>query len=180
MKILCGICRPISCDFRLCSTLTKINAQAQEVANLAWAAAVLQSLDPALLCWIWRAIDLQVGAMSNTELSQVRAQPYKSVIFGAKQKNLARAKVLRQSKEFAHLSPAIPSSILYYYYIQEKLTDLCGNLLLHNDFINTVASAVLPRSSAGSGARSTSKWAQCPTPSFPRSARCRGNVARER
>ncbi|KAJ1485173.1 hypothetical protein T484DRAFT_1893128 [Baffinella frigidus] len=46
-------------------------AQAQEVANLAWAAAVLQSLDPALLCWIWRAIDLHVETMSNTELSQV-------------------------------------------------------------------------------------------------------------
>jgi len=36
--------------------------QAQEVANVAWAAAVLQSLDPALLAWVSRALDLHVAA----------------------------------------------------------------------------------------------------------------------
>jgi len=46
--------------------------QAREVANVAWAAAVLQSLDPALLAWVWRALDLHVAAMSAAELSQVR------------------------------------------------------------------------------------------------------------
>ena len=35
--------------------------------------------------------------------------------------------------------------ILYYYYHKNTLTDLCGNRLLHNDFINTFCEMNLDR-----------------------------------
>uniref|UniRef100_A0A7S4JSF5 RAP domain-containing protein n=1 Tax=Guillardia theta TaxID=55529 RepID=A0A7S4JSF5_GUITH len=43
----------------------------QAAANIAWSAAVIESEDPALLCWIWRALDTLMKSLTNPGLSQV-------------------------------------------------------------------------------------------------------------
>ena len=45
--------------------------EARAAANIAWSAAVEESTDPALLCWIWRSIDLLLPLMQADGLSQV-------------------------------------------------------------------------------------------------------------
>jgi len=45
--------------------------EARAAANIAWCAAVEESMDPALLCWIWRSLDLLLPSMQADGLSQV-------------------------------------------------------------------------------------------------------------
>jgi len=45
--------------------------EARAAANIAWCAAVQESRDPALLCWIWRSLDLLLPSMQADGLSQV-------------------------------------------------------------------------------------------------------------
>jgi hypothetical protein len=47
------------------------SVEARAAANIAWCAAVEDSMDPALLCWIWRSLDLLLGEMQADGLSQV-------------------------------------------------------------------------------------------------------------
>ena len=49
--------------------------EARAAANIAWSAAVEESTDPALLCWIWRSIDLLLPLMQADGLSQVAIFP---------------------------------------------------------------------------------------------------------
>ena len=45
--------------------------EARAAANIAWSAAVEGSTDPALLCWIWRSLDVLLPSMQADGLSQV-------------------------------------------------------------------------------------------------------------
>lgn len=47
------------------------SVEARAAANIAWCAAVQESRDPALLCWIWRSLDLLLPSMQADGLSQV-------------------------------------------------------------------------------------------------------------
>lgn len=47
------------------------SVEARSAANIAWCAAVQESQDPALLCWIWRSLDLLLPTMQADGLSQV-------------------------------------------------------------------------------------------------------------
>lgn len=66
------------CDKELVQALTDQllriplrSVQARAAANIAWCAAVEESMDPALLCWIWRSLDSLMPSMQADGLSQV-------------------------------------------------------------------------------------------------------------